>query len=58
MEQLGYMKRFSYDADKVKKYGDRLEAALKKYTSMQGGRRWKRTLRRRNKGRRRTGRKH
>lgn len=55
MEQLGYMKRFSYDPDKVKKYGDRLKAAMEKYNSMGGGvrrrrrqtRRSKRKLRRR-----------
>ena len=43
MEQLGYMKRFSYDNDKVKKYGDRLEAAMKKYNSIQGGRKKRQT---------------
>jgi hypothetical protein len=70
MEQLGYMKRFSYDSDKLKKYSDRLEAAMKKYDSMSAGKRVLRTkrvsqtkrktrgLRHRSKGRRRTGRKH
>lgn len=69
MEQLGYMKRFSYDSDKVKKYGDRLEAAMKKYDSMSGGKqsggkqmtrskRKTRRLRRKSRGRRLTGRKH
>jgi hypothetical protein len=57
MEQLGYLKRFSYDADKVKKYSDRFDAAMKKYDSITGGRRMK-TRRRRNNPRRRTGRKH
>lgn len=55
MEQLGYLKRFSYDSDKVIKYGDRLEAALKKYDSMKGGRR--KTRGRRLRKNRRTGRK-
>lgn len=54
MEQLGYMKRFSYDADKTKKYADRLKAAMNKYSATGGRRRKTRSKRHR----RRSTRKH
>lgn len=58
LEQLGYMKRFSYDSDKVKKYGDRLNAAMKKYDAPMGGARKGKRKTRGRKQRRRNTRKH